>query len=326
LVDLEGCTGSADDFLACVETTYFSLTGDKHLCKNFLACQQSASESHVSLFGLARRGDMKSHGKVPWPKVHDYLLRVESCQTVHEFMFTACAEVQKLIPFDATAGIFSLYDGRYLDGIGAPESVNASYNNYYRTRQPACLSGKLKHQEHWDVLFGPIINWHEHKNLDYAVDFMIPNGFCKSLSKASQGHQITLAIQRSRLSPDFTETEVSILEMLNHHLNSLHQLLDRKGDSADSHLSAQGIADRFHALSRREVELCLLVAHRLDTAEIAASLFVSHRTVEKHIENIFEKLEVRSRDQLRKKLAVNVAPVRQLFLSLDPDREHRIAT
>ena len=269
---------------------------------------------------------MKSQGKVPWQKVHDYLLRVESCQTIHEFMFTACAEVQKLIPFDATAGIFSIYDGRYLDGIGAPESVNALYNNYYRTRQPACLSGKLKLEEHWDVLFGPRINWHEHKDLEYAVDFMIPNGFCKSLAKPSQGQQITLAIQRSRLSRDFIEAEVAILELLNHHLNNFNKLLDRTRDSPDSYLSAQGIAERFHALSRREAELCSLLARRLDTAEIAASLFVSHRTVEKHIENIFEKLEVRSRDQLRQKLGAHVSPVSQLFLSLDPLQAHRIAT
>lgn len=269
---------------------------------------------------------MEIQGKIPWLKVHDYLLSVETCQTTSELMFTACAEAGRLIPFDAAAGIFSLYDGRYLNGTGAPESVNTSYNSYYRTRQPACLTGKLKHEEHWDALFGPIINWREHRNLDYAVDFMIPNGFCKSLSKASQGHQITLVLQRSRSSSNFTDADVRILELLNHHLNQLHKLLNRNRESSNFLFSVEAISGRFHALSRREAELCSLLAHRLDTAEIAASLFVSNRTVEKHIENIFEKLEVRSRDQLRQKLGVQASPVSQLFLSLDRDQEHRIAT
>ncbi|MGA2641237.1 MAG: LuxR C-terminal-related transcriptional regulator [Spirochaetia bacterium] len=35
-----------------------------------------------------------------------------------------------------------------------------------------------------------------------------------------------------------------------------------------------------------------LVARRLKTSEIAASLLISRRTVERHRENIFEKLDV----------------------------------
>ena len=62
---------------------------------------------------------------------------------------------------------------------------------------------------------------------------------------------------------------------------------------------AIGKADRFYWLSPREVEICSLLARRLTTEEIATTLVISRRTVEKHVENIFEKLGVRSREQLR---------------------------
>ncbi len=68
--------------------------------------------------------------------------------------------------------------------------------------------------------------------------------------------------------------------------------------------SARGIAERFRSLSRREAEVCSLVARRLSTAEIAAFLFISPRTVEKHVEMIFDKLDARSREQLRWRLGV----------------------
>lgn len=69
-------------------------------------------------------------------------------------------------------------------------------------------------------------------------------------------------------------------------------------------LLVDGIATKFRTLSRREAEVCSLVAHRLDTSEIAECLSISRRTVEKHLEKIFQKLSVQSRGQLRRRLGV----------------------
>ncbi len=69
-------------------------------------------------------------------------------------------------------------------------------------------------------------------------------------------------------------------------------------------LSTKSIAKRFPALSRRELEVCGLVIRRLSTCEIAACLSKSQRTIEKHVEHIFKKLGVHSREQLRDRLGV----------------------
>lgn len=60
---------------------------------------------------------------------------------------------------------------------------------------------------------------------------------------------------------------------------------------------ADGLLQRFPALTRREAEVLALVADGLSNAEIARALFVGVATVKTHINAIFAKLAVRDRAQ-----------------------------
>ncbi|MDL1895403.1 response regulator transcription factor [Anaerolineae bacterium CFX7] len=51
-------------------------------------------------------------------------------------------------------------------------------------------------------------------------------------------------------------------------------------------------------LTKRELEVALLVAEGLSNREIAMELCVAEKTVENHLTNIFCKLHVKSRTQL----------------------------
>ncbi|HEX6513648.1 MAG TPA: LuxR C-terminal-related transcriptional regulator, partial [Chloroflexota bacterium] len=63
-------------------------------------------------------------------------------------------------------------------------------------------------------------------------------------------------------------------------------------------------------LTRRELEIARLVADDLTNKEIAARLFLSERTVETHITNIFNKLGLSSRTQLSRWMADVTEPGR----------------
>lgn len=58
------------------------------------------------------------------------------------------------------------------------------------------------------------------------------------------------------------------------------------------------LAQRLAHLSRREQDVARLVLDGLATREIAGRLFISERTVETHLANIFDKIEVHSRGEL----------------------------
>lgn len=52
-------------------------------------------------------------------------------------------------------------------------------------------------------------------------------------------------------------------------------------------------------LTKRETEVALLVLKRMSNAEIAEELFISETTVKKHMSNIFSKLGINKREQIR---------------------------
>ncbi|MFD7660635.1 helix-turn-helix transcriptional regulator, partial [Actinosynnema sp. NPDC059797] len=61
-------------------------------------------------------------------------------------------------------------------------------------------------------------------------------------------------------------------------------------------------ADPAAELTAQQVRIARLVAEGATNREVAARLFLSHRTVEHHLRNIFAKLGVRSRVELTRVL------------------------
>jgi DNA-binding CsgD family transcriptional regulator len=60
----------------------------------------------------------------------------------------------------------------------------------------------------------------------------------------------------------------------------------------------QAGADGIESLTERELEVARLVVERMTNPEIAARLYLSHKTVQSHLRNIFRKLDVSSRVEL----------------------------
>jgi DNA-binding CsgD family transcriptional regulator len=247
---------------------------------------------------------MTDYSRVPWVKVHEYLLQVGSCRTIREFAVTACREAERLIPFDATACLHRLGDGRWfercLGGINCTRPVTASFNTYYRLRQPGAGSGPLD-RDMALLLSAPFVEWRRLQRLEYASDFMIANKMSKSLARILPAHVISLSIHRTRQSQDFREVDAIVLDLLNQHLNQYWSLLVQRGEDGAGRESARAEARRL-GLTMRETEIALLLAERLAMPEIARKLFISPRTVEKHAENIYGKLGISSKREVGERL------------------------
>jgi DNA-binding NarL/FixJ family response regulator len=71
----------------------------------------------------------------------------------------------------------------------------------------------------------------------------------------------------------------------------------------DAATSSSREAGSEYALTRREAEILSLVSEGRRNNEIAALLTLSHRTVERHLENIFAKMDVSTRTEAVMKAA-----------------------
>jgi DNA-binding CsgD family transcriptional regulator len=92
-------------------------------------------------------------------------------------------------------------------------------------------------------------------------------------------------ISLDRGDADFSDREVTLLEVLQPHLAALHDAATR--------VAPQTGADV--ALTRREAQVLSHAASGRDNDEIAAALWISSGTVRKHLENAYRKLGAGSR-------------------------------
>lgn len=53
-----------------------------------------------------------------------------------------------------------------------------------------------------------------------------------------------------------------------------------------------------HPLSRREIEVAVLIAQGLTSKEVGRKLFIERGTVDTHVQHIYNKLQIDSRPQL----------------------------
>ncbi len=114
--------------------------------------------------------------------------------------------------------------------------------------------------------FGPL----DH---DQIMDASLPDG---------PGRLLRLILFRGRADPEFTERDRALLILLRPHLHAAHQQVLRR---------RLGIPE----LTNRQWELLRLVEAGLSNTQIARRLHVADNTVRKHLENIFDRLQVLSR-------------------------------
>lgn len=82
----------------------------------------------------------------------------------------------------------------------------------------------------------------------------------------------------------------------------------------------EGAASLFDRLSKREIEVLSAMAQGMSNAAIAEQLFIGERGVEKHISNIFRKLELTGATDLHRRVAAVLEFLTQSSDRRDPPR------
>ena len=160
---------------------------------------------------------------------------------------------------------------------------------------------------------GEAIDLVEHKHIDMAfVDLNLHNESGFEFLEWVQRHDKaikTFVITSSSSESDFVKAknlgiDAYVLKdaFIDDIMYSL-KVVDRGGkfyssDLVDNMGSFTEVEKKIEALTKRELEVALLLREGYTNAKIAEDLFVSEGTVKKHISNIFGKLDMYSRTEV----------------------------
>ena len=149
------------------------------------------------------------------------------------------------------------------------------------TGEPAKISDFLSQRRFHRL--GLYSEFFRHIPVEYQIAFSLPD---------NQDGQLT-AIALNRAGRDFSEDDRAVLKALSAPLgNALRRARDRQ--SAGAALATAG-TDGLAALTDREVQVLQLAARGRTNKAIARTFDVSPRTIAKHLEHIYRKLDVTSR-------------------------------
>ena len=121
-----------------------------------------------------------------------------------------------------------------------------------------------------------------------------------AVSRALAGRALAQAGERERAAAELEQAAATFqaLGCTRHQAAAEHEL--RKLGRRFRHHTRPGATDEIgvESLSERELEVARLIVDRKTNPQIAAALFLSQKTVESHIRNMFRKLAVSSRVEL----------------------------
>jgi DNA-binding CsgD family transcriptional regulator len=143
-----------------------------------------------------------------------------------------------------------------------------------------------------EILYDILANENE-KTIDYFV------------KKHLIGHKnVKLGFETSIFSPSFQQYTIHVVpdlySKIKYQKESVYFVQLIPDNSCRVHTPQ--VIDEFSFLTPREKEICYLVQQGYTNLQIAEQLFISINTVKRHIQNIFEKLNVKNRTSLLNKL------------------------
>ncbi|MFH0977188.1 MAG: helix-turn-helix transcriptional regulator [Spirochaetota bacterium] len=249
--------------------------------------------------------DKKQLSKSRWLKANDFLLSVSSADSIKELNTGILEEIPALIPF-GNSGIFMELSENFIptivESVNSAKKWNDSFNEYYY---------KISNSPGFDknIFYANIRALKRYHNSEYYNDFLVPQdisysaGFMISALGNKPSHIFVL--NRTKGERMYTEEELSLMKIIEPHISGYYRMLSLLESFKKLPVLMSELETDSRLLSRREAEITHLLLQRLKPDGIAKELKISILTVRKHIQNIYEKLNVSDRKQLFQKIHLN---------------------
>jgi DNA-binding CsgD family transcriptional regulator len=247
------------------------------------------------------------NGIMPWRKMWDYVSACGKAANLADMVRFAVREFPRLVSCEHPMACMVELDpirGSVHVGVehtGLRETVVNAYCQHYYKDDIARLgvdSSSLIIQMDWrqaKLLSSAFVREFIHELLQ--VDFTAGIPILNTDGTGAINFMFT-RIGTGTLS----SRDEAIMLALRPHLVNIYSLFKRLESVPADHLFAAELARESELLSKREAEVAGLLCKRLHAHEIATLLMISKRTVETHVQHVYEKLGVNNRRELLQKL------------------------
>lgn len=236
--------------------------------------------------------------ETPWRGILDYLAEVGLERNCDDLLGSAISRIRNLVPYDFAHAVFA--DDKYHFArqrvVDLPDEFADSYpvyynklfGRFYKTRLSS--NNKLFYttsKPFMRTAFGA--DWAKPLGAEYSTGIAIDD---------ERGHgQAILILYRSRCSMGFSAKDREILSLVEPHIANLFHCLSDGRPPVPRLRVEEEVAD-FRNLSPREKEIVVEICKGASTAALSQDLGISPSTLYRHVNNIYEKLEVSSRQAL----------------------------
>lgn len=131
---------------------------------------------------------------------------------------------------------------------------------------------------------------------EWLAPLNIFHGVCMVLTEGAQ-HFGGMFLYRSKSDTDFSDKELEILEIITHHVTLRLTLYP----SVNLHSESDGIMGTIMnnaTLTNREMEILTMIKGGIKKINLCENLHITKNTLNKHLDNIYKKLDVHSYEDL----------------------------
>lgn len=248
-----------------------------------------------------------------WELINKIVAMIYSQPDSYSMRETFLKNLRTLIDFDVAEFSLINSDGRLYNSVEVNMAGNEimdiaeKYNRYKDTYGQESIDYIFRYSESFIACNATSgLRGDSYKNTRFNTVFIrsIKMKYCCTMSIISGDTLVAEFSLYCSSDPDFSEREVYILSQFKEHLtNLLTQFHGKKELSSFSKFQYNYLAER--ELTERELQVSELLLSDMPNHNIADTLCISINTLKKHTYNIYRKLDISSRSQLKALLAEN---------------------
>lgn len=233
--------------------------------------------------------------RISWRRINDFLATVGSAKNMDEFTDLMNDSIDSLIPFDLNQVFINREKNGLIESYKSPAEIDRwiqILNNHYSTLFPVpdCAG---------------ICSYYEVRDTPLYAEFLRPQGIHSSICIFRHRHlnsSTLMMVNRASKRQQFREHDQAVCRIIQPHLSNLCSLYTMLQDQTREP-DAFDIRSEFGMLTSTEAEIVAMLCRRYTTGMIETKLLIRRSTVYKHVENIFYKLRVSSRQELLDKVS-----------------------